>query len=536
MNSLLDKLDEAVAAHERAEAAVVEIDALNRTPRTTAEAEKAAERLVGELFPNYPMRAAQFMRYARQPLGLNEKVAMPPAIARAVFCLYKAGAEGKAPSDWTEALHWAVLYWPEHQRLLLDAIEKNTDFVAEAALGRAVEFIRPQKEEFIGSGFEAKEFSLEELDGCPDHPPELVPRLFYKGEVHALPGISAGGKTTVAIRLMIDVALGRPALGVFQAVAPGKVMFVSAEDRADATLPRIKKMIGDDTEAKVKFLANFRFIDLTRTSSVLHARNQENRDLLVGNALLKSLEKKFIDEAPVLVVIDPMVAFYAGNENDNNQAATFMKDLRAMAERCSAAVLLIHHISKADGRNEDLTQFAARGASAFVSNCRRAYQIAGIRQRSFQYLGRTWVVPREVGDEQFQTGNVMLFIEHKDSYQRLWDAPLALLRTNGFTLTAFRCETETPEARQAELSFAVEAAVVEFTRRQLSLGIEVTKTTLKNSSREMQGRPGKDAVANAYDRLLARNALVTEARTGVPGGGRRVVDINQTALEAGEPF
>ncbi len=71
------------------------------------------------------------------------------------------------------------------------------------------------------------------------------------------------------------------------------------------------------------------------------------------------------------IVIDPLLAFYGGSENDNAQARVFMQPFLAWAKQDGVTILLIHHAKK-DGTG-------TRGASAFVDATRTVYELDFVR-------------------------------------------------------------------------------------------------------------------------------------------------------------
>jgi hypothetical protein len=69
-----------------------------------------------------------------------------------------------------------------------------------------------------------------------------------------------------------------------------------------------------------------------------------------------------------LVVIDPLLNFFGGDsENDNQQARFFMTLLKTYAAKFGITFLVVHHGRKGDG--------ATRGASAFQDTSRLAYEL-----------------------------------------------------------------------------------------------------------------------------------------------------------------
>jgi len=68
-----------------------------------------------------------------------------------------------------------------------------------------------------------------------------------------------------------------------------------------------------------------------------------------------------------LFIIDPLLSFYGGDENDNSQARVFMLPLAKWAEDYDVSILIVHHAGKSD---------QTRGASAFEDTARCLYTIS----------------------------------------------------------------------------------------------------------------------------------------------------------------
>lgn len=73
-----------------------------------------------------------------------------------------------------------------------------------------------------------------------------------------------------------------------------------------------------------------------------------------------------------LVIIDPLLAFYGGDENDNSQARMFMQPFMDWASEENICIVFLHHSKK---NKEDSMRSSARGAGAFVDAARTVYQI-----------------------------------------------------------------------------------------------------------------------------------------------------------------
>jgi hypothetical protein len=69
---------------------------------------------------------------------------------------------------------------------------------------------------------------------------------------------------------------------------------------------------------------------------------------------------------PVLVVLDPMVSFYGGNENDTEQMSKFVNGLNSIIADYECAVVIIHHANKkSEMRGSTVLQGWADGVIRF---------------------------------------------------------------------------------------------------------------------------------------------------------------------------
>lgn len=69
-----------------------------------------------------------------------------------------------------------------------------------------------------------------------------------------------------------------------------------------------------------------------------------------------------------VILLDPLIAFFGGDENSNADARYFMNLLNEWCEQENKTIILIHHHSKGEGGT-------ARGAGAFIDACRIHYTI-----------------------------------------------------------------------------------------------------------------------------------------------------------------
>lgn len=74
-----------------------------------------------------------------------------------------------------------------------------------------------------------------------------------------------------------------------------------------------------------------------------------------------------------LIILDPLIAFYGSDENNNSNARRFMQLFTDWANKENKTIIFIHHSSK------NTTQ--SRGASAFVDAVRTVYELDKIRDK-----------------------------------------------------------------------------------------------------------------------------------------------------------
>lgn len=74
-----------------------------------------------------------------------------------------------------------------------------------------------------------------------------------------------------------------------------------------------------------------------------------------------------------LIILDPLIAFYGTDENNNSNARRFMQLFTSWANKENKTIIFIHHSTK------NTTQ--SRGASAFVDTVRTVYEIVNIKDK-----------------------------------------------------------------------------------------------------------------------------------------------------------
>ena len=82
-----------------------------------------------------------------------------------------------------------------------------------------------------------------------------------------------------------------------------------------------------------------------------------------------------------LIILDPLIAFYGGDENNNAQAKLFMQLFTKWAAEEDKTIIFIHHSTKNTSQS--------RGASAFVDAARAVYEIEKIKNDDGEEVNTT---------------------------------------------------------------------------------------------------------------------------------------------------
>ncbi|MGC6392018.1 MAG: AAA family ATPase [Alphaproteobacteria bacterium] len=202
---------------------------------------------------------------------------------------------------------------------------------------------------------------------------KLTPKVIIDGYAYAdlrvVVGAGAAHKTTMMLRELIHVVLGRKIYGR-DVVTPGPVAFVTAEDSRERLLARMRSMMESmfmDESEMSEVLGKFYIFDV---SSDVWPLTQIDGGNIKPTELADKLIERFSDIDLSMLVFDPLVSFGASENavNDNEQK------LVAVARRLKTAldcnVTYIHHAGKVNSREGTVDQYTGRGGSALPDGSR----------------------------------------------------------------------------------------------------------------------------------------------------------------------
>jgi hypothetical protein len=170
-----------------------------------------------------------------------------------------------------------------------------------------------------------------DIESITHKPSWLIDQLWTHQAVGVIGGSPKSGKTWLALEMAVSVASGKPCLGRFEVLSPGRVLIYAAEDSAVAVRSRIES------------LARLHQVDFDRldvhiiTMDSLRLDRPEHQDRLESTLLLYK---------PALLILDPLVRIHAIDENVAGQVSTLLGYIRSLQRKTGAAIALVHHVRK----------------------------------------------------------------------------------------------------------------------------------------------------------------------------------------------
>lgn len=298
--------------------------------------------------------------------------------------------------------------------------------------------------------------------------PRCIVRDYLFADVAALVAPGGTGKTTSLIYEAVCIALGWPVWGM-SVVTPGWTLFVTAEDRREQFLARLREILAvlDLTpEQRARALWGCRIWDTTGEAVKLIRAADGN---VVLTDLADDIVAAYQADPPAVCVFDPLVSFGAseGMINDNEQG--IITAARRIVKGLSCCVRVVHHTGKGNAREGALDQYAGRGGSALADGSRMMAVL------------QTWT-PDAPGNRQPPPGctpapeaSIVILSRAKLSYAPP-NQPLIWIRREGFAFAHF---TEEPRPAPAVMRAAQAQQVETFIRAELERGRCYTQTSLE---------------------------------------------------------
>jgi replicative DNA helicase len=172
------------------------------------------------------------------------------------------------------------------------------------------------------------------------------------------------GKTWIVIQIALRFILENPKLKVF--------LWLS-EDLESIVKHRMNSVCSDILDTKL----DDRFKNITTTDTAPQPLLERDKGVYKMSYRFEQLKVELKDYD--LIVLDPLLAFYGGEENDNSQARLFMQPFMNWCKETNKSVVFLHHSNKGDNSS-------TRGAGAFVDASRVCYEVNKVYQKDKKSL------------------------------------------------------------------------------------------------------------------------------------------------------
>ncbi|MDA8379115.1 MAG: helicase RepA family protein [Planctomycetia bacterium] len=237
--------------------------------------------------------------------------------------------------------------------------------LAEAEEANAKEMVRQYEEDMARTKALRKRDCLDIFTAFTEEPEPLdfvIPGLLA-GTIGNLVAPGATGKSFLCLELAASIACEVAGgdllkLGIGKA---GDVLYIAAEDPIVILKHRLHA-IGQHFGMEVRrSIDQHLYIYPAMGTNGLDIANEDTTSL-----------NKIIDlgRNVRLIIVDTISKVHHVDENSNSDMSFLLRQLEIIAEKTGAAILFLHHVSKASGREGADDQYASRGAGSLTDNSR----------------------------------------------------------------------------------------------------------------------------------------------------------------------
>lgn len=172
------------------------------------------------------------------------------------------------------------------------------------------------------------------------------------------------GKTWIVVQVALKFILENP---------NKKVFLWLSEDLESIVKHRMNSVCSDILDTKL----DDRFKNITTTDTAPQPLLERDKGVYKMSYRFEQLKAELKDYD--LIVLDPLLAFYGADENDNSQARLFMQPFMNWCKETNKSVVFLHHSNKGDNSS-------TRGAGAFVDASRVCYEVNKVYQKDKKSL------------------------------------------------------------------------------------------------------------------------------------------------------
>lgn len=212
----------------------------------------------------------------------------------------------------------------------------------------------------------------------------LLGNILIRQYVTVLAGSGGGGKTSLAIGWALSLASGKPVMG--ERVGKPRRVLIWSEDPPEELAKRVDAAMQVHGLTRADIEDRLIVVSIDELKITIARFSQELREVIAVD--LPALKQIIVSNRLDVVMLDPIAELHELEENDNVQMAKLMGMVRSVARETKAAILLLHHASKASveaGKKSSAT--ATRGAGSIVNSARVSMVLNEMTAKDAEDLG-----------------------------------------------------------------------------------------------------------------------------------------------------
>lgn len=206
-------------------------------------------------------------------------------------------------------------------------------------------------------------FKLGDLQNNPPPIKWLIKDFITENKVGSIVAKGSTGKSWFLLQLAVSIASGEDFMGMHNpSNNGGNVLYIMGEEDKDDIHRRVSSIKDSYTKQN-----GFKGKEIADKNLSFLCVNGRNVTLIKESELLNDLKIYTKLQKPKLIILDPAIRFFEGDENNSNDATKFVEILEEL-KNMGTTVLFAHHTGKM--MSDTLDQHSARGSSAFIDAAR----------------------------------------------------------------------------------------------------------------------------------------------------------------------